>query len=229
MEEIVNALEATLNEETRIYDNETLKLIQEVKLIHGVLARKESIEELEKKIKIQNAKKNASDEEQKKSSKSRAEVASIIGGLECCGIKLAEGNKEIFKTPSLRFKEIAKKKYKDYKSKLEELEKKIKDDCDLTVRLVEDIDIKNASSDKFYIYIEDGNDNYVKFDLLKYQEKIYDYTFNEEDLIIDKLVQIKGVYSEEVISASKEIADYISMALAFKESFYYQYLSLIHI
>lgn len=226
MEEIVNALKATLNEETRIYDNETRKLIQEVKLIHGVLARKESIEELEKKIEEQNEKKNASDEEQKKSSKSRAEVASIIGGLECCGINLAEKanvNEEIFKTPSLRFKEIAKKEYKNYKEDLEALEKKIKDDCDLTVRLVEDIDIKNASSDKFYIYIEDENNNYVMFDLLKYQEKIYDYTFNEEDLIIDKLVQIKGVYSEKVIAASKDIANYISIALAFKESFYYQY------
>lgn len=136
--------------------------------------------------------------------------------------KDAEKEDEQYKVPSLRFKYITKHPYKEMKKIIESVRKKL-EVRGITVQLVENIDIKGTSAEKFYIKIEDDNGSYSILDLIEYQNNIYDYSVNEEETIKKHLLNIKGVYTAEIVNISKLVAQYISLCLSYKETFYYRY------
>ena len=222
-ETVKGNMPAGVDEEFEIYKEETLKLIDEVKIIHGVLAKRYEIEELAKEKK-ERAKKEGDDES--KNTKSNEQIIEILQRLEETSevnVRQSETREEKFKVPSLRFQEIEKTKYADISSELKDKYDKIKEVYGYEVRLVEDIDIKSVNADKFYILIKDRNGNSTTIDLIKYQTNIYDYTVDEEAEIKDVLMRLSGTYTKEIIDASKLIADYISLCLGYKQEFFYKY------
>lgn len=131
------------------------------------------------------------------------------------------------KVPSLRFADMAddnlSKVHEDEKKTLEEYATSIWTDYGIQVRLIEKIDVKDTSLKKFYIRLTDKNGNYIELDLLDYQKKIYDFTEDEEETLKNKIVDLKGVYDGNTMKAASDIAKYISLALKYKEYFWYQY------
>lgn len=131
------------------------------------------------------------------------------------------------KVPSLRFADMAddnlSKVHKEEKAKLEKLSADILEKYGIQVRLIEKIDVKDTSLKKFYIRLTDKNGNYIELDLLDYQKKIYDFTEDEEETLKNKIVDLKGVYDGNTMKAASDIAKYISLALKYKEYFWYQY------
>lgn len=131
------------------------------------------------------------------------------------------------KVPSLRFADMAddnlSKVHEDEKKTLEEYATSIWSDYGIQVRLIEKIDVKDTSLKKFYIRLTDKNGNYIELDLLDYQKKIYDFTEDEEETLKNKIVDLKGVYDGNTMKAASDIAKYISLALKYKEYFWYQY------
>lgn len=131
------------------------------------------------------------------------------------------------KVPSLRFADMAddnlSKVHEDEKKTLKEYATSIWTDYGIQVRLIEKIDVKDTSLKKFYIRLTDKNGNYIELDLLDYQKKIYDFTEDEEETLKNKIVDLKGVYDGNTMKAASDIAKYISLALKYKEYFWYQY------
>lgn len=131
------------------------------------------------------------------------------------------------KVPSLRFADMAddnlSKVHEDEKKTLEKYATSIWSDYGIQVRLIEKIDVKDTSLKKFYIRLTDKNGNYIELDLLDYQKKIYDFTEDEEETLKNKIVDLKGVYDGNTMKAASDIAKYISLALKYKEYFWYQY------
>lgn len=131
------------------------------------------------------------------------------------------------KVPSLRFADMAddnlSKVHENEKKTLEEYATSIWSDYGIQVRLIEKIDVKDTSLKKFYIRLTDKNGNYIELDLLDYQKKIYDFTEDEEETLKNKIVDLKGVYDGNTMKAASDIAKYISLALKYKEYFWYQY------
>ena len=223
----------TLEKEFEIYEKEPEKLIEVVKFVHKVLA--ESKEELEKckneidrlnNISNNKVKEDVAEEEIVKNSKSFNEISEILERLEYgsqAEINKADTREEKFKVPSLRFAEINKTPYKSIQDEIKSLANKIRDTYGISIKLVEDIDKKNNPKEKFYILLEDANQNTSTIDLLQYQEKIYNFEVDEEESIKNEVVKLQGVYTLDIIKASKEIAKYISLSLGYKETFHYQY------
>lgn len=131
------------------------------------------------------------------------------------------------KVPSLRFADMADESlsevHEEEKAKLEKLSADILKKYGIQVRLIEKIDVKDTSLKKFYIRLTDKNGNYIELDLLDYQKKIYDFTEDEEETLKNKIVDLKGVYDGNTMKAASDIAKYISLALKYKEYFWYQY------
>lgn len=131
------------------------------------------------------------------------------------------------KVPSLRFADMAddnlSKVHEEEKKTLGEYATSIWSDYGIQVRLIEKIDVKDTSLKKFYIRLTDKNGNYIELDLLDYQKKIYDFTEDEEETLKNKIVDLKGVYDGNTMKAASDIAKYISLALKYKEYFWYQY------
>lgn len=131
------------------------------------------------------------------------------------------------KVPSLRFADMTNNDltevHKEEKAKLEKLSADILEKYGIQVRLIEKIDVKDTSLKKFYIRLTDKNGNYIELDLLDYQKKIYDFTEDEEETLKNNIVDLKGVYDGNTMKAASDIAKYISLALKYKEYFWYQY------
>ena len=207
------------------YAEKLSEMLQLVEVTHNKLEENEKKREEEKKKRLeqegQEEKKKNSTEEQ--NSMSRAQILETLEKIsEAEGVK-SEERDERFKVPSLRFAHIDKVKYDEMQEEIDGLAEDILKKHKLLVQLVENIDIKAGSPDKFYIKITDENGNFVTMDLLNYQEKIYDYTVDEEESIKNVLVRLKGVYSQEIVNASKDLAEYISLALGYKQTFYREY------
>lgn len=131
------------------------------------------------------------------------------------------------KVPSLRFADMADESlsevHEEEKKTLEKLSADILKKYGIQVQLIEKIDVKDTSLKKFYIRLTDKNGNYIELDLLDYQKKIYDFTEDEEETLKNKIVDLKGVYDGNTMKAASDIAKYISLALKYKEYFWYQY------
>lgn len=131
------------------------------------------------------------------------------------------------KVPSLRFADMADESlsevHEEEKKTLKKYATSIWTNYGIQVRLIEKIDVKDTSLKKFYIRLTDKNGNYIELDLLDYQKKIYDFTEDEEETLKNKIVDLKGVYDGNTMKAASDIAKYISLALKYKEYFWYQY------
>lgn len=131
------------------------------------------------------------------------------------------------KVPSLRFADMADESlsevHEEEKKTLEKYATDIWSNYGIQVQLIEKIDVKDTSLKKFYIRLTDKNGNYIELDLLDYQKKIYDFTEDEEETLKNKIVDLKGVYDGNTMKAASDIAKYISLALKYKEYFWYQY------
>lgn len=131
------------------------------------------------------------------------------------------------KVPSLRFADMADESlsevHEEEKKTLEKYATDILENYGIQVRLIEKIDVKDTSLKKFYIRLTDKNGNYIELDLLDYQKKIYDFTEDEEETLKNNIVDLKGVYDGNTMKAASDIAKYISLALKYKEYFWYQY------
>lgn len=212
---------ATFEEEKTIYEQKVEDLAKEVKFIHGVIAQEEKVKAAKKK----------EDESSKKDSKSTntksaqqvIEILSRLEGRAGSAYKKSRTLEERFKVPELRFAEIDKLGYKHFETEIAAKKKSIKDKYHIEVSLIEDIDIKESSKEKFYIEIKDMNGNFTTLDLVKYQESIYSFDTDEELVIKDALLYVLGTYTKDSIEAAKDIADYISIALAYKDTFDYKY------
>lgn len=226
---LAEKVEKEVLEDYSIYTKSVNDLIKEVKHIHGVVAQKFDLQE---EIKRAVEKKHRQAEEQNdtnkkdrnsKSDQQRNEILERLGYGAFSELEKSETREEKFKVPSLRFAEIQKTQYEDIQNKIEETAKEIENTYGIRVRLVENIDIKNNPTEKFYILLEDNNGNRTTIDLLKYQENIYNFEIDEEEAIKNEVVKLKGTYTLEIMNASKLIAEYISLALGYKETFHYQY------
>ena len=128
------------------------------------------------------------------------------------------------KVPSLRFADMADESlsevHEEEKKTLEKYATDIWSNYGIQVQLIEKIDVKDTSLKKFYIRL---TDKYIELDLLDYQKKIYDFTEDEEETLKNKIVDLKGVYDGNTMKAASDIAKYISLALKYKEYFWYQY------
>ena len=165
----------------------------------------------------------AEDKNTGKNSMNKEQIADILGKISNKLSEKAEEKVEKFKVPSLRFQEISGVPYENIKVELEEKAETIKETYGIDVKLIDNIDIKDGSNEKFYIKLTDSNGNTTTIDLLHYQRNIYDYSVNEEESIKNQILKLKGIYDKNIVDASKEIADYISLALGYKEAFHYQY------
>lgn len=229
--ELTNEIDA-LNKELKIYEQSPESITEMVRLVHKAIDEIEKkndkikrqsseIDKLEKEIKDQ--KKAEIAEKNSKSEQQRIEILERLGYGAQTEIEKSETREEKFRVPSLRFAEISKTPYEDVREEIENIAEEIKRKYGITVKLVEDIDIKNNPKEKFYILLEDNNGNTTTIDLLRYQENIYNYEVDEEESIKNEVVKLKGAYTADVVAASKKIANYISLALGYKETFHYQY------
>ena len=229
--ELTNEIDA-LNKELKIYEQSPESITEMVRLVHKAIDEIEKkndkikrqsneIDKLEKEIKDQ--KKAEIAEKNSKSDQQRIEILERLGYGAQTEIEKSETREEKFRVPSLRFAEISKTPYEDVREEIENIAEEIKRKYGITVKLVEDIDIKNNPKEKFYILLEDNNGNTTTIDLLRYQENIYNYEVDEEESIKNEVVKLKGAYTADVVAASKKIANYISLALGYKETFHYQY------
>ena len=185
-------------------------------------------EDNKKENKEVNSSKNT--EKEVKNTKPKEQVVQLLHEIaNALDVKLDKKNEETgiseekYRVPSLRFQEISNKAYDSIADILNKKHDSIWKKYKIDVKLIDNIDIKDGSNEKFYIKLTDSNGNTTTIDLLHYQRNIYDYSVNEEESIKNQILKLKGIYDKNIVDASKEIADYISLALGYKEAFYYQY------
>lgn len=233
--ELTNEIDA-LNKELEIYKKSPESIMTMVNLVHEAIDKieekdaeikkqKETIEDKDKQIEqlADEKKRKELEEKNSKSAQQRIEILERLGYGAQTEIEKSETREEKFKVPSLRFAEISKIPYEDIREEIDSLAEEIERDLGIIVKLVENIDIKNNPKEKFYILLEDNNGNTTSIDLLKYQENIYNYEVDEEESIKNEVVKLKGAYTIDIVNTSKKIAEYISLALGYKETFNYQY------
>lgn len=169
-------------------------------------------------------------EKEVKNTKPKEQVVQLLHEIaNALDVKLNKKNEETgiseekYRVPSLRFQEISNKVYDSIADILNKKHDSIWKKYKIDVKLIDNIDIKDGSNEKFYIKLTDSNGNTTTIDLLQYQRNIYDYSVNEEESIKNEILRLKGIYDKDIVDASKEIADYISLALGYKEAFHYQY------
>lgn len=224
-DKLIEEVNREVKDDFSIYSQSTNALISDVKIIHNIINKQFDLQEEIKKA-VQKESRQINSEDNERNTKSKQQVLEILERLEYGAVlenEKSDKKEEKFKVPSLRFAEINKTHYEDIKDELKRLSDSIYNDYGITVLLIENIDIKNCTGDKFYILLKDKNDNTTVIDLLQYQRDIYDFTVNEEETIKNEIIKLKGVYDIESIEAAKKIAKYISLALGYKETFTYQY------
>ncbi|MBR4982010.1 MAG: hypothetical protein IKY94_05570 [Lachnospiraceae bacterium] len=128
-----------------------------------------------------------------------------------------------YKVPALRFGYLKELSFADKREEILESGKRLWDDYKIKIRLIKAIDSFDMTKDKYVIEFVDNNNNRVTIDYLEYQKKIYDFTVDEEQLLQDEIVKLRGTYDSDVVNAAKEAARYISLCLAFNEMLVYKY------
>ena len=94
------------------------------------------------------------------------------------------------------------------------------------VDVIEDLDIKNVTSeDRYKILIKNINNNIeFKFSLIKFRESLLDYEFEPDVFIINILQRIEGAKGNEELNTIKEsILHLLSYVIHYKELFKYEY------
>lgn len=100
---------------------------------------------------------------------------------------------------------------------IDELEKKLHE-YKYGVKVCEDLDCTNVTEEsRYYIRVSKDNGIFIDIDLLKYEENIKDFTFNEQDYIESMICRIEGSNSSATKIIAGYIADYLAHIIYFRE------------
>lgn len=106
---------------------------------------------------------------------------------------------------------------------VDELDRKLKE-YKYHVAVYEDLECTNVTDDnRYYIRISKDNRIYVDIDLLKYEEDIKDFSFDEQAFIENKICRIEGSNSTRTKIIAGYIADYIAHIMYFREFYTLKY------
>lgn len=138
-----------------------------------------------------------------------------------------------------------KAKYREHKepacygnSQEEKELKSILDEWKYSVKIIENLDALDVSSDERYQIVIENTENHisVKFSLMEYRRKLVDYDFDPVDFMEDKLLQIEGAPTfidigngqkvNKIQYLADNILEYLSYILYDRSKYTYTYSTL---
>lgn len=101
-------------------------------------------------------------------------------------------------------------------SAISDLQEKIYDTGYL-VQIIENLDCKNVTEEsRYFIRIEHNNGVYVDIDLLEYEKKIKDFSFNEQAFMEEQISKIIGSVTPAAVKLAEYTVNYLSYIIYFK-------------
>lgn len=117
----------------------------------------------------------------------------------------------------IEFVPVRKNEFTNVCTEIDKLEKKLQK-YKYRVKVCEKLECTNVTEEsRYYIRISKDNGIYVDIDLLKYEEDIKDFTFNEQDFIENKICRIEGSNSKTTKNIAKHVTDYLAHVIYFRE------------